>query len=183
MRVMWLKRSVRRCSMGFSMIEVLITVVITTIGLLGVAKMQAVALSNTQVARVRSLIAIQAGSLAAAMHGNVAFWGKGTAPASFTTAAAVVTDPSSKLSSAGACKTSVCTPTQLAAYDVNDWASNMNLQFPTYTATVTCTTVTTAPVTCGIEITWAEKDVALNKTIAATAPKVSTQRYFLHVQP
>ena len=55
-----------RSPRGFSMIEVLITIVVITVALLGAAKMQAAAVSNTQVARVRSLISLQAGSLASA---------------------------------------------------------------------------------------------------------------------
>ena len=45
-----------RAHAGFSMIEVLVTVVVIAIGLLGVAKMQAASVSNTQVARLRSLV-------------------------------------------------------------------------------------------------------------------------------
>src|SRR5204863_9281896 len=62
---------------GFSLLEVLVTLIVIAIGLLGLAKTQAAAVSNTQVSRVRSLIALQAESLAGAMHGNRGYWAAG----------------------------------------------------------------------------------------------------------
>ncbi|HUD32460.1 MAG TPA: type IV pilus modification protein PilV, partial [Variovorax sp.] len=64
---------------GFTLLEVLVAIVLVSIGLLGFAKMQALALSSTSVAGNRSMVSMQAGSLAAAMHGNRAFWSAGTA--------------------------------------------------------------------------------------------------------
>ena len=40
---------------GFSLVEVMVAVVVLCVGLLGVAHMQALALSNTTTARMRSL--------------------------------------------------------------------------------------------------------------------------------
>lgn len=70
----------RRRQAGFSMIETLITLVVISVGLLGLAKIQAASISYTQNTRVRSLIALQTESLAAAMHANKAFWAAGLAP-------------------------------------------------------------------------------------------------------
>src|SRR5689334_6960443 len=68
---------------GFSLIEVMVAVIVICVGLLGIAKMQALALSNTTTARMRSLAALEAASLAAAMHSNRQYWGN-TPPASLT---------------------------------------------------------------------------------------------------
>src|SRR5450830_202992 len=69
---------------GYALIEVMISLVIVSVGLLGIAKMFALALGNTQVSGSRALAAIYAGSLSSAMHANRAFWQKGLAPASVT---------------------------------------------------------------------------------------------------
>ena len=169
---------------GFSLIEVLVTVLVISMGLLGLAKMQASAVSNTQVSRVRSLISLQASSLAAAMHANKGFWAAGLAPGSFSATGTTITDSSATLTQAADCVANTCTPAQLAAYDVQDWVANMNTQFPTYTASVTCTTTTGVPVNCTITVTWSEKYIAINKSTAASAPAMtSTQRFALHVEP
>jgi len=67
---------------GFSLVEVMVAVVVICVGLLGIAKMQALALSNSNTSRLRSLAAIEAAGLAAAMHSNREYWAgsTGTAP-------------------------------------------------------------------------------------------------------
>ncbi len=181
-----MKRSNTSQDAGFSMIEVLIAIVIVAIGLLGVAKMQAAAVSNTQVSRVQSLMALQARSLAAAMHANRGFWAAGAAPAAWTATGSTVNDPSGVLSNAGVnCGGgSTCDPPSLAAYDVQTWVANMNSQFPTYNANVTCTTALSAPISCSIQLSWLEKTVAINRgTAASAAQQTTTQQYTLLVEP
>ncbi len=179
------QRRAARAERGFSMIEVMVTLVVVTIGLLGVSKLQAASVSNTQVSRVRSLLSLQAGSLAAAMHANPAFWASGSAPATFDVAAATVTDESDVLNvdlAAGACvgASAECTPAQIAALDVQRWASNLNAQLPTYAGTVTCST--TLPVVCRIDLTWSEKYVATN-TSTAQGTQTGTPTFTLFVSP
>jgi type IV pilus assembly protein PilV len=79
----------------------------------------------------------------------------------------------------------VCTPAQLAAYDLQTWAANMTAQFPSYAANFVCNSVAGAPVSCTITITWSEKYVALNRTTAAAsgATQTATQSYTLYVAP
>jgi len=174
-----------RAALGFSLVEVLITLVITTIGLLGAAKMQAVAIANTQIARSRSLIALQAQSLAAAMHGNRSFWAAGLAPASFSVSGTTVTDGTGTLNHAPRdCRARLCSPAELAAYDIGAWAAEMNAHFPSYSATVNCSVQTTTPVACTVTTTWQESYLAYNQTTAARpARQTAKQSLTLHVQP
>ncbi|MBV8272684.1 MAG: type IV pilus modification protein PilV [Cupriavidus sp.] len=176
-----------RSAAGFALLEVLVTLVITSIGLLGVVKMQAAAMANTQVARGRSLIALQSQSLAAAMHGNQGFWAAGRAPATFSMTGATVTDMTGALSNAAPdCRASTCTPGQLAAYDVQAWAAEMNARFPTYVATVNCSPLGIAPVTCTVTTTWRESYLAYNQdqaTAARPSSQTATQSLTLHVHP
>src|ERR1700743_819427 len=69
---------------GFTLIEVMVALIIIAIGMLGIAKMQALALSTTESSGVRSLVAIEAASLASSMHANRDYWVAGPPPASFT---------------------------------------------------------------------------------------------------
>lgn len=69
---------------GFSLIEVLVALLVISIGLLGIAKMQALALANTNGGRLRALAAIEAASLAASMQVERNYWGNLTKPLAVT---------------------------------------------------------------------------------------------------
>jgi type IV pilus assembly protein PilV len=163
---------------GFSLIEVLVALIVVSIGLLGIAKMQAIAYSSTGVASKRSLAAIEAASLASSMHANRAYWSvSGVAPLSTTITGSTVaasTDPA--LLAVVDCRQGAgfdpCTPAQLAAYDVNSWALALQgLLGNSDQATIACVNPApvNTPVTCTVTITWSENQVALNAQEAAAA--------------
>ena len=77
---------------GFGLIEAMIAVAVVAIGLLGFAKMQALAVGSTHSSGTRALIALQASSLAGAMRANEAYWGAGVAPTSFTVSGSTLSD-------------------------------------------------------------------------------------------
>ncbi|MFZ6648994.1 type IV pilus modification protein PilV [Undibacterium sp. TJN25] len=170
----------KRC--GFTLIEVLIALVVTAVGLLGLAKMQALAIASTKTSGSRSLIALQVGSLASAMHANKKFWASNSVPSTFSAATTKVTDSSGILNASisGGCAT-LCTPAAMAANDVQAWANDMYNQFPTYTAKIDCTDNTNQPVSCEIYVTWKENNVAMNKT--ASAVTTETQSFSVFVKP
>ncbi|WP_296227888.1 type IV pilus modification protein PilV [Ralstonia sp. UBA689] len=176
---------------GFSLIEALITLVVVGVGLLGLAKIQAAAVGNTQTSRVRSLVALQTESLVASMHGNRGFWAKvNTAPATFGASGVAVTDSQGGLgTTVASCPDASgngCTSDKLAAYDLQQWALSMNANFPGYAATGNCSTDTSLPVSCNLTVTWVEKTIAVNATTAsaAAASQPSTrQSYTVYVQP
>ena len=73
-----------RCR-GFSLLEVMVALVIIAIGMLGIAKMQGLALASTSASRARALAAIEASSLAAAMQANRGYWASpNSAPGTIT---------------------------------------------------------------------------------------------------
>ena len=166
------------------MIEVLVTMVIVSIGLLGFAKMQAAVLSSTQAARVRSLVALQVNSLASAMYGNRSYWSSDAAPAGFTSASGSVEDASGVLTAAVDCRAANCTPAQMAAYDVQTWAGNLQAHFPTYAAVVACDPPGASPARCSIDVTWDETTVAMNRSVVAESSAMTARRQFtLLVEP
>jgi len=167
---------------GFSLIEVLIAFVIIMVGVLGFAKSQAVALSNTTISSTRSNAALQAASLAAAMHANKVYWATGSAPASMTVTGTVLSDATLNGNSA-ICTSVACTPSQLASFDLRTWGDVLQKQFSVGKGGVVCSTVTTVPITCTISISWQEKNVALNRAVTPAAPTPTTQTYTLIVIP
>lgn len=175
---------------GFSLIEVLVALIVVSIGLLGIAKMQAIAYSSTGVASKRSLAAIEAASLASSMHANRAYWSEpATAPLNTTVTGTVVASTDPALGGGGNCTlggTLPCSPTQLAAYDMQSWAIALQQLLPTDQATIVCQSTASTPVSCTVTIQWTENLVAANKQEAAAAnpnAPLQTPTYTLYIQP
>lgn len=179
-----------RQSNGFSLIEVLIALVIIAIGLLGIAGMQALALSNTGQARLRSLAAIEAASMAAAMRANKDYWAAGAAPSSLTvtgsnsaTATFADTTLSGGLTTTTAdCAntTGACAPSVMAAYDAQSWGRDLAVILPGGNGTIACSTTVGVPVTCNVTVSWTEKQL---QTQGGTATATPVLAYSLMVQP
>jgi type IV pilus assembly protein PilV len=174
-------------SAGFSLVEVMVALVVCSVGLLGLAKMESLALSSTGVAGSRSIAAIQASSLAAAMHANPGYWAAGVAPASTSISVIggvlTITDPG--LATVTTCLTpgaTSCTPALMAAYDVRQWATALQTVLPGYLTTINCTITVGIPVTCTIQIQWSENAVAGNGKQTNMA-NLAQPTYILFVQP
>jgi type IV pilus assembly protein PilV len=189
-------------SRGFSLIEVMIAVLVVSLGLLGIAKLQAVSYSSTTIANKRSLAAFEAASLASAMHVNRGYW-TNTDPAGANitlqgTTFTVVTGAANLAVSLGTvvpaspgpgtCTSPVapCAVTDLAAYDLMNWAANLNAVLSNETAAIACGALT--PISCTITISWGESSVATNSAEAAQqaanpTAAFETPTYTLYVQP
>ncbi|MGH8136579.1 MAG: type IV pilus modification protein PilV [Steroidobacteraceae bacterium] len=195
MRILHTQRAVEagHCSRGFSLVEVMVALIVLSVGLLGIARMQVLALSSTSVAGKRALAAIEAASLAASMHENRGYWSNSGDAASATISLAGTTysyTGASALSSAGAqnCTNSAapCTPTAMAAYDLQLWATALQGLLPNDSAVIACGNIT--PITCTITINWFENAVGVNDQQAAreavgTQAAMQNPTYVLYVQP
>ncbi len=166
-----------RRSKGFSLIEVMVALIICAFGLLGLAKMESLALSSTSVAGSRSVVAIEASSMAAAMHANRAYWATAIAPAVTTVSTASLAATNPVCTTAGACTTA----TQMANYDVQQWAVALNSVLPNFFGTITCTT-SGPPISCTITIKWAEAGVAINSQQTNMA-NLALPSYTVFVEP
>jgi type IV pilus assembly protein PilV len=183
---------------GFTLIEVLVALIVTCIGLLGIAKIQALVYANTGSASTRSLVALQASGLAAAMHANRVYWSAGAAPSPITITNTTITESTNTLNTTAAATTDCnltgstvalpCTPAVLAAHDLHIWANGLSALLPgvTPTTTITCPPIT-IPLTCSIQVTWNEKTVSLNAQSAAGTTGGTTgtfaPTYTLYVEP
>ncbi|WP_166266455.1 type IV pilus modification protein PilV [Marinobacter caseinilyticus] len=108
---------------GLSMIEVLIAMLIFAIGLLGVAGMQSLALKSTNNSNVRSLVNIHAYEIVERMRANMGAVETGQ----YNSVTAI--------SGATNCLPS-CTPTNLAAWDADEWLQNLQADIPGATGSV-----------------------------------------------
>jgi type IV pilus assembly protein PilV len=177
---------------GFSLIEVMVAVVVICVGLLGIAKMQSLAMSSTNMARMRSLAALEAASLAASMHANRSFWaganGNPPPPAVITYAGPPVnTVTGLAVGLPPVIPPASSAPTTIAEYDFGNWVTNLAQLLPGVNATVSCSNAT-PPVNCTINITWSENPVALTQQEAqqsATNPVegFNNPTYTLDVTP
>jgi type IV pilus assembly protein PilV len=177
---------------GFSLLEVMVAVIVICIGLLGIAKMQALALSNSNTSRLRSLAAIEAASFAASMHSNRNFWANATVDYTVTPAAvtsndgATVAIANAELGNPTGCENAVmCAPQNIAAYDLARFAFDLSALLPNPVATIHFAVPgpgINAPPSFTIEIQWSENAVAM--TTAQTAGTLTVNpNYKLYVQP
>jgi len=187
------RRGDMRFSGGFSLVEVMVALVIVSIGMLGLAKMESLALASADVAGTRTIASIEASSLASMMHADHDYWGSATATTSavvtWVSGAVSVTDPT--LAATGnnctVAGSASCSVTAMAAYDVQNWGTTLQALLPGYTATIVCTPATLtasppSPVTCTITITWVENAVAANSQQTNLAA-LATPTYTLSVEP
>ena len=181
---------------GFSLVEVLVALIIVTVGLLGIAKMQALLIADSGVSRVRALVALEASSLAASMHANRDYWA--SAPAGLTVsinpANAPAVSPSNDpaLSSAVTaatgnsqlCESTVtqfCTAANMAGYDLVQWEQAMNNVLPSATSQIACQSAN-LQVYCTITINWTE-NIANATAQEKGSTALQNQSYQLVVSP
>jgi type IV pilus assembly protein PilV len=183
---------------GFSLVEVMVALIIICVGLLGIAKLEALMLSSTGTSRLRALVALQAASLADTMHadrdywgGNSVYWVPANGPLALTgTEATGATAWVGTNAPAGAgdpsCVNAVCNSVQLATYDLDQWANGLKQVLQNSTSTIGCSlAAATGLVTCSIQVQWTENTVAANsQEAAAGAPNAFQQQtYTLVVEP
>jgi len=175
---------------GFSLVEVMVAVIVICVGLLGIAKMQALALSNTTTSRLRALAAIEAAGLASAMHSNRQYWAGNAPPATITVNGAVnppqITSTDAALQAAAntdvaqgpvtdnitlpcvgtANGVSTCSnAANLAAFDLARWTTSLGSLLPNPQSTITCSFIPggNAPPSCTIQIAWSERAAAMTQ--------------------
>jgi len=119
---------------GFSMLEVLIAVLVFSLGMLGLAGLLIFALQSNHVAYLRTQATFLAHNMAARMSANQAgLWGDGTN--SDYTVAAIKPEGSPIPSCAGGCN-----PADLATRDIDAWSQQLHTFLPKAAGSINCTT-------------------------------------------
>jgi type IV pilus assembly protein PilV len=159
-----MKTTLRSVS-GMAMLEVLITMLLITLALLGTAGMQAYGMKVTHGAQFRAQAVVIAGDLLERIEAN------NTAAVNGTYAPGTLPDPST----AADCTANRCSSDDMAQYDLVTFVQNIQAQLPAGTATVTRTGA--GPWTYTVTITWQERSYRQKSTAMANQATVETFTY------
>jgi type IV pilus assembly protein PilV len=135
---------------GFSMIEVLVTMLIISLALLGTMGLQAYALRVNQGGQFRSQAVFLVADLAERMEAN------SVAAVKLNNDYIVATPSNTPVPSSVACS-STCTSDQLATWDMSQWTSLVSLTLPQSMWTVT-QQVAGNQVTYTINVSWVDRE-------------------------
>ena len=184
---------------GFTMIEVLITLVILSIGLLGVANMQMLGLTYNQNAYYRSQasqlangivekmrlnsVAVTAGNYSGGNNNGDAF----SLVFDMSASGSSIITSTPTLASDPDCVTNRCTSVQLATYDLINWQNDINLALPK-AKDASDVPLTTASITIytgnrfTVVITWGEKQEDTANADKLFADNFTSRNVTLYVQ-
>ena len=186
---------------GFTLLEAIVAIIITSVGLLGVAALQGTAISQTKTAADKSVAAAQVSNLIAAMKSTQEFWQ--SVPVGFDiTIAADGTIDDAGADNSGAtlealttdCSANTCTPAELTAFNLRTWATDGGVVDNTSgfsdrlsrangpIATITRADAT-APVMLDVVLTWDRKNQRTGMNVAGTFARLVDSNYRLRVQP
>ena len=115
----------RRHTQGYSLLEVMLTVFVFSVGLLGVAGMQVKSMRNTHDAYLRTIATQQAIDMADRMRANLA----GVTAGAYDNITGTPANPG--------CRAAPCTAAQMAQHDASIWNSANAALLPAGTGTVT----------------------------------------------
>jgi len=119
----------RIAEQGFTLVEVMVTAAVMSIGLLGLAALQSTGLRGNDNAYARSQATILAGEIVDRMRANrTAAQTNGSYDIALATAAPAPGD----------CTGAVCTPTQMATYDVGTWLTSLADALPGGDGAIAC---------------------------------------------
>lgn len=148
---------------GVSLIEVLVAVLIFSIGLIGLAGLMVMATRSNHGAYLRTQVTFLAGNMADRMRANpTGLWNQAYNDSNYPTSA-----------SQACSKASACTPAQVAVRDKYEWSQLLKTLLPEATARINCvgkSGVSYNPQTqigmrppyggnCSMTITWIERNV------------------------
>lgn len=166
---------------GFSLIEVLVSILIISIGLLGTSYLLIKGSSNAKTSSLRATAAAQASSLASSMYANNEFWNQRNQLIAFKTNKTNIDSISTNIITTKE-NCGNCTPAELAGADIKSWLGSLATALPEAKSEVNCPAVTTNKTrSCIIKITWTEHFFGGNEA-SESAATFGNRDYFLHIE-
>ena len=171
---------------GVSLIEVLVAVLIFSLGLIGMAGLLLMSTHSNQAAYLRTQVAFLASNMANRMHANPTGVWKNDYNVSF---------PASSSSTTTCNSSTGCSPDDLAKHDIGVWNSQLKTFLPAATASIACD-ASSAGMTpssdqqsmgapyggnCKMVINWSERSAVGDETTPAAG--VSNQTFTWNFQP
>ena len=114
-----------RLARGYMLIEVLVTVVIFTVGILGVIGLQTVALSSSHLSSLRSEATLLVSDMAERMRSNLGAVNPGGGGTTYADAAPATNACRAIYATSVEAAPATCTPAELAADDLQDWVDQV----------------------------------------------------------
>jgi type IV pilus assembly protein PilV len=148
---------------GFSMIEVLVTMLIISLALLGSAGLQAYALKTNLGGQFRNQAAFFVADIVERMEANKA---QAVAGGYALAAGTAIPAPST------ACDTAACSPANLAQYDLGNWQAALASGVPSGTGVIT-QTIAGNPSTYTIAVNWVDRKTDTTYATSAVAEPFS----------
>lgn len=145
---------------GFSLLEVLIALVILSVGLLGIAGLLSSTLKTNDGAYMRTVATAQAYNIIDRMRANT------TAIGSLDYVRTMPSAPATSGSTACTGGGAGCSPSQLAAYDIAQWEYDLAQNLPQGRGSIT-TTITPSATTYTVTVSW--NDSRANKALGGNA--------------
>jgi type IV pilus assembly protein PilV len=158
-----------KCALGFTLIEVLVAVVILSVGVLGLAHLQIKVLRSLSGSYLQQQAVTQAYDLADRMRANKAGFEAG----SYNSADSVNYQiPANNGCTQSASAALNCTSAQMAAHDSFEWAQNLDRALPKALGTVCLDQVTSDATACDgagttytITVAWTDRSDQRNYSI------------------
>ena len=155
----------RQSSQGFALLEILVTIVLMAIALLGTAAMQMYGIKVTQGAQFRSQAVVLATDLMERLEAN----NVGAVAGNYVAASLPATSTSID------CTANRCTPADMAQYDLTAFARNVAQQLPSASATVSRSGA--GPYVYTLTLTWQERSFRAKGAQSASSSTVETFSY------
>lgn len=172
--------SLNRTQSGFTLLEVMVAIVVLSLGLLGLAGLQAASLRNNQTAYYRGIATQQAYDIADRLRANLA----GVRAGNYNNLMAVIpTDP--------ACFLAGCTIANMAVTDHFQWNTTNAALLPNGVGTVICAD---GPATAGcaaatgnwvfnLNVMWTEKGMVGTDPNCPVGAPVNTRCFVTRITP